>query len=205
VTDPGALAAEIQLLRSQLEALKERRARLRTDGEAMTAGRGMDRVREEVARVRAQVAATGAALAEAKEKAAASQAAMVSLEQAVKQRESALLGERDRKNVLRLIPERTQTSKEPVLVLVTGAGLALQRFDAGEVVRVQRTRQFRDALEQFSSPDQYLVLYFKPSGAGRFDDLTEAAREAGFEIGYDAIPEEFEIEFRSTPVPAPVP
>jgi FtsZ-binding cell division protein ZapB len=204
-SDPGALAAENTLLKSQIAALKARRSQLRASAKTMTGDRGAEVARAEVARVRTELAAQTAALAEWRTKAAASQAAMVKLEQEVKQREAALLAERDRKNVLRLIPERTKTSKEPVLVLVTGAGLSLQRFDAGEVMNGRSAAQFRDALKQFSKLDQYLVLYFKPSGGGRFDELTEAARDAGFEIGYDAIPEQFEIEFRSTPTPAPAP
>jgi len=202
--DPSVLAAENALLKGQIAALEARRQQLRTAAKTMAGDRAADAARAEVENVRAELTRQTAALAALREQAASSQASMVKLEQEVKQREAALLAERDRKNVLRLIPERSKTSKEPVLVIVTGAGLSLQRFDAGEVVTARRTGEFRDTLKQFAKLDQYLVFYFKPSGAGRFEELLEAAKDAGFEIGYDAIPEEFEVEFRSAPAaPAP--
>jgi hypothetical protein len=201
--DPQAMAAGNAILRQKIEAAKEKAREGRATAARMAGDRSGDAARADIAKARADAGRLQAEMETLRRQAAESQAAMTALEVKVKQREAALLAERDRKNVLRLIPEKSQTSKEPVLALVTGRGISLQRFDAGETVQVRGVAEFRDALAQFSKLDQYLVLYFKPSGAEDFTKLTEAVRAAGFELGYDAIPEDFEVEFRSKPAPAP--
>ena len=200
--DPAALAAESALLREQTAALEEKNRKLRLTSAAMAGDRSGAAVQADLAKSRATLEQQRAAVRILRDQADASREAMAKLEMEAKEREAALVAELDRKNVLRLIPERSTTSKEPVLVLVDGRGVRLQRFDAGETATVRDLGGFRDALKQFSKLDQYLVYYFKPSASGRFEELTEAGKDAGFEIGYDAIPEEFELEFRSSlPVP----
>jgi len=200
--DPAALAAESALLREQTAALEEKNRKLRLTSAAMAGDRSGAAVQADLAKSRATLEQQRAAVRILRDQADASREAMAKLEMEAKEREAALVAELDRKNVLRLIPERSTTSKEPVLVLVDGRGVRLQRFDAGETATVRDLGAFRDALKQFSKLDQYLVYYFKPSASGRFEELTEAGKDAGFEIGYDAIPEEFELEFRSSlPVP----
>jgi hypothetical protein len=44
-----------------------------------------------------------------------------------------------------------------------------------------------------------VVFYFKPSGANHFESLTKRARQEGFEIGYDVIPEDLDVEFQNNP------
>ena len=200
--DPAALAAESALLREQTAALEEKNRKLRLTSAAMAGDRSGAAVQADLAKSRATLEQQRAAVRILRDQADASREAMAKLEMEAKEREAVLVAEFDRKNVLRLIPERSTTSKEPVLVLVDGRGVRLQRFDAGETATVRDLGAFRDALKQFSKLDQYLVYYFKPSASGRFEELTEAGKDAGFEIGYDAIPEEFELEFRSSP---PVP
>jgi len=200
--DPAALAAESALLREQTAALEEKNRKLRLTSAAMAGDRSGAAVQADLAKSRATLEQQRAAVRILRDQADASREAMAKLEMEAKEREAVLVAEFDRKNVLRLIPERSTTSKEPVLVLVDGRGVRLQRFDAGETATVRDLGAFRDALKQFSKLDQYLVYYFKPSASGRFEELTEAGKDAGFEIGYDAIPEEFELEFRSSlPVP----
>jgi len=200
--DPAALAAESALLREQTAALEEKNRKLRLTSAAMAGDRSGAAVQADLAKSRATLEQQRAAVRILRDQADASREAMAKLEMEAKEREAALVAELDRKNVLRLIPERSTTSKEPVLVLVDGRGVRLQRIDAGETAPVRDLGAFRDALKQFSKLDQYLVYYFKPSASGRFEELTEAGKDAGFEIGYDAIPEEFELEFRSSlPVP----
>ena len=62
--------------------------------------------------------------------------------------------------------------------------------------RVIIASKFKEALKGYAKLDQYIVFYFKPSGVEHFEKLTEAAKEAGFEIGYDAVGEEIVINFR---------
>ena len=57
--------------------------------------------------------------------------------------------------------------------------------------------KFEDALKSYAKLDQYIVFYFKPSGVEHFETLTDSAKSAGFEIGYDAVGEEIAINFNT--------
>jgi hypothetical protein len=103
-----------------------------------------------------------------------------------------------RKNEIWLIPERAEGGKEPILAVVSSEGVVLQRFDHPEKVMVHGfglRLKFEEALKSFSKTDQYIVFYFRPSGVDDFKSLTEAARRAGFEVGYDAVGEDVAINF----------
>ncbi|HYF34148.1 MAG TPA: hypothetical protein VD994_02570 [Prosthecobacter sp.] len=117
------------------------------------------------------------------------------LENQVKDAESSVQASRDRGNVLRLIPERTNTTKEPVLVLVEKSRLMIQTFDNALWKDVHSPADLLSALAVLPPSDHYVVFYFKPSGAGLFEGLTEIFRKAGYEIGYDVVPENIELEF----------
>lgn len=57
---------------------------------------------------------------------------MVHLERQVRERQAALLAEQQLRNDLWLLPQKTGTSKEPVLVVVEQTGVLLQRFGEAE-------------------------------------------------------------------------
>jgi hypothetical protein len=54
-------------------------------------------------------------------------------------------------------------------------------------------------LRAASPATHYVVFYFKPSGSQHFEMLTKRARAEGYQIGYDVIPEEADIEFSNLP------
>lgn len=124
---------------------------------------------------------------------------MQRLEQEVKNAEEAVQRIRDRKNVLRLIPNKSDTSKEPILVLVQDARIAIQGFDGKSNKIVQSAEEFLPALSALSAVDHYVVFYFKPSGALLFDKLVDQTKSKGFEVGYDVVPEDIELEFSANP------
>jgi len=200
ITDPAALEAEIAKLKQQLAAATTRRAQQETLASAVKANRAGDAAEVEVEAVRRRIQANAEKLAALERQAAESAAAMAELERQVKDRQAALLAEQQRRNDLWLIPQKSSTSKEPILVVVEDRSVALQRFGQAEPVRVKSTREFADALKVFSKLDHYVIFYFKPSGAGQFSELGSAARDAGFEIGYDAIGEEANVHFGPRPV-----
>lgn len=102
---------------------------------------------------------------------------------------------RARQKVLTLIPEKSDTAKEPVLVLVYGSKIEAVRI--GELpVEVSSIPAFARYLHGLNSERYYVVMYFKPSGSHLFNALTERARQEGFEIGYDAVPEDVEVRIR---------
>ena len=57
---------------------------------------------------------------------------------------------------------------------------------------------FVNYLRNVTAATHYVVFYFKPSGANHFESLTRKARQEGFEIGYDVIPEDLDVEFENS-------
>ncbi len=104
---------EVDALREGREAAAETLGKLRMNVSAAV-------VESELAKWRTQIAAAAAQLKKAEEEAARSLAAMREAEARAK--EAQLLAEQAKKNQLWLIPDRTQTSKEPVLA-ITAADL----------------------------------------------------------------------------------
>ena len=64
------------------------------------------------------------------------------------------------------------------------------RFDQPGMITASTVAEFERVIRRFRKYDQYFVLYFRPDGAGRFEEMREAVKTAGFEVGYDAIAQE---------------
>jgi len=116
------------------------------------------------------------------------------LENKLADEQSSLRLARQRRNVVTLIPERDGTRKQPVLVLVQGSLIRLQRADGAPAV-TGSVKELSSYLRQATPATHYVVLYFKPSGAMHFETLKRLVRAEGYEMGYDVIPEETEVEF----------
>lgn len=198
--DPGILKGEIESMRAELAAI---RTISQTTGKELTAAQrneGAKIVWGEIEKHKAAVAAKARQLAQSEAAAARSLAEMQRAEEALRAKESQLLAEQARKNELWLIPDRSKTSKEPVLAIVSADVVVLQRFDHAEKTELRGRglfSKFDGALKDYSKLDQYIVFYFKPSGVDHFQILTDAAKTAGFEIGYDAVGEEAAINFNT--------
>jgi hypothetical protein len=141
-----------------------------------------------------QLAALQQALESARHQLHVSAQTLITMEQRTKDAEAQMQQSRDRQNVLRLIPERTDTSKEPVLVLVRENTFLIQSFDGSKAQIARSEDALMESLVDLSPVKHYVVFYFKPSGAHHFAALTQQVRRAGFEIGYDLIPEILELE-----------
>jgi hypothetical protein len=118
------------------------------------------------------------------------------LEKKVIDAQSSLQRKRQRQNVITLIPEHDGSRKEPILVLVQSSLIRFQRAD-GSPAGGGSVAEFSNYLKQTSPLTHYVVIYFKPSGAKHFELLTKRARAEGYEIGYDVIAEEADIEFHN--------
>lgn len=116
------------------------------------------------------------------------------LEEKILDQQSSLQRVRSRDKVITLIPERDGSKRQPILVLVQGSLIQLQRPDGTPASG--STSEFVKYLQGASPRTHYVVFYFKPSGANHFDSLTRRARQEGYSIGYDVIPEEAELEFQ---------
>lgn len=116
------------------------------------------------------------------------------LEKKLLDEQSSLRRLKQRRNVVTLTPEQDAGRKQPVLVLVQGSLLRLQRAD-GAPAAAGSVKELSDYLRQASPATHYVVLYFKPSGAMHFETLKRLVRAEGYEMGYDVIPEEADVEF----------
>ena len=198
--DPAIVRGEIEAMRGELAGI---RAMSQTGEKELTDAQRNDGAKivwSELEKQKAAIAAAAKKLAEREEAAARSLVEMKRAEEALRAKEGQLLAEQAKKNELWLIPDRTKTSKEPVLAVVSADSVVLQRFDHPEKSELRGrglSSKFESALKDYTKLDQYIVFYFKPSGVDHFQALTDSAKNAGFEIGYDAVGEEIAINFNT--------
>jgi hypothetical protein len=117
--------------------------------------------------------------------------------------ESTLLQLRQREGQIWLIPDRSMTTKEPILVTVSGGRVSVERFDRPDQ-EVQFDANAADSgftayLRNSRPLDQYFVFLVRPSGIEVFKGLLSDARATDFEVGYDAIEEGRPIHFSTFP------
>lgn len=189
---PADVVADIRRLENQIA-----RALTRVRSAAGEAPTEMDvdlqsRVAE-ILRLRDEITAAEEKLREQAQSGPEATRRLIELEEAVKAAESKVLAGREQSKKLRLIPENSGTTKEPVVVDVSQASLIIMRFDVPGQTRLATLFDFDKHLGNYRKEDQYFVLFFRPSGAGRFEELRQSLRNRGFEVGYDAIAEETEL------------
>jgi hypothetical protein len=92
---------------------------------------------------------------------------------------------------VRLVPDRSGSDKEPLLVLVQGGDWQMYTFDGSPHRTVATADALFVALGDLPPSTHYLVFFFRPSGSSEFDSLTSRARSRGYQVGYDLIPEDF--------------
>jgi hypothetical protein len=129
---------------------------------------------------------------------------MDGLEQQVASAQARLLGLQARDRQIWLIPDRASTTKEPILVSVSGAGASAEAFDHPEKHQQWDATHAQSSLKGYlrdAKPlNQYVVFLVRPSGIQLFQELLESTRKAGFDVGFDALEEDRDVHF-STPPP----
>ncbi len=136
---------------------------------------------------------------------------MSRLNQRVASVQSKLLKLREREGKLWLIPDKSSTTKEPILATISGSGAKVEHFDhpdqAKEFNKTTARTEFDSYLGEAKPLDQYVVFLVRPSGIKLFERLVKLARDKGFEVGFDALEENREIHFTTPPpldeAPAP--
>lgn len=123
---------------------------------------------------------------------------VVELERKVKVAEASVAQIRLDSKKLKLICELSDTTKEPVIVDVSDKRMRLMRFDKPETAVIESIEGFQRYLKTYRKEEQYFVLYFRPSGSTRFERLRQAVKNAGFEVGYDAIEEDSDLSLGRT-------
>jgi hypothetical protein len=144
-------------------------------------------------------------LATSEQQATTSQVKIASLQQQGKDKQSEvhsleikLQNAEELQKRLYLIPDESQTSKEPVVAVVSKTGIEFSRFNHPADSK-QVTDVMGHAIDSYSSGDQYFVFYIKPSGVGVFEKLYHIAQEKGFDVGFDAIEEAQQIVIAQPP------
>ena len=157
---------------------------------------GLTKMREELDRLRLQ-------LEELSLKDAAERVKLAELERRVAQAQSQLLRVRAREGQLWFIPEPSNDQREPILVVVDGSGITIDRFDkAGSRSTSSAdaaTAGLKNYLKQMSKSQHIIVFLVRPSGIDLFRELRDQTRSAGFQTGYDAVGEDIKITFGRPP------
>jgi hypothetical protein len=102
-------------------------------------------------------------------------------------------------NSIYIVPsaEARQSAREPVAIVVNRDTLRLLRLNGAAEDRAINSgaADLRALLSPLNPEREYLVFYFRPSGAKWFVEFRELARSLGFAVGYDAVEEQQEIKF----------
>lgn len=204
-TAPAAekLEADITRLRAQLAEEKKKHANVaeqlaasQSAIEARDRTLGLTDLKTQIQRIIQEAEALARQEAEVRKE-------MASLEQKVAGVQSKLLKLREREGKLWLIPDKSSTTKEPILATISGSGAKVERFDhpaeAKEFVKSSARSGFESYLAEAKPVDQYVVFLVRPSGIELFERLLKLARDRGFEVGFDALEENREIHFTTPP------
>jgi hypothetical protein len=210
---------EEQRAEKQLQAEREKLAQIERDNAAIQEKRieattlpdatqvrvQVELLRREEAELDKQRESSEKALTTLRERIAASalslelRSEVETLEERVQELRERLAKERTNANVLFIVPdlETQRAEKRPVAMVVSGDTLKAQAVGgrASEQIAITSRESLRPMLRRFDPAREFLVFYFRPSGAKWFDAFRDDARRAGFEVGYDAVEENKEIVF----------
>ena len=200
---PDKLQSDISRLRAELADEKSKHAGLVEELETSRTNLAeRDRVLG-ITAVRERIAAKGREREEITRKESIVRQETAALEGRIPGIEEKILKYRAREGELWLIPDRTGTTKEPVLAIVSGKELQIARFnqpDQTEKFSKSGARSgFKSYLGRIRSDKQYVVFLIRPSGIDLFRDLVDVARDNGFEVGFDPLEEDRQIHFTAPP------
>lgn len=157
-----------------------------TDQELLTKGVAIVRMTSEIEDLRKRLEAVSGVVSE--------QAPQLrGLETVVKEAEASVAAARLKGLKVRLVPEQSDTTKEPIIVDLSRTRAVVMRFDNPNPISAVNLPEFYRIIEQFEPTKQYFVLFVRPSGAGRFKQIRQAIVNSKFEVGYDAVEEDTEI------------
>lgn len=202
-TAPRALEIEIALLEKEAAELLSFLEKPLPDPAGKPMSALVEATARDIAAARLDAALLGRKIAQLKREESTLSAERIAAEAEVKAAEAALLSQQEQKNRLVLVHEASRTSKEPVIVVVGAAVAKVLRFDSAASSEFSGNAGLREALAKISPLEQYLVFYNKPSGAAAIDEYLKTARGEGFEVGYDAVPENFELHLEPKKGAAP--
>lgn len=201
--DPKKLQADIVRLRAELADEKSKHAGMSEDLAASKSALdtqdkllGITDVRAQIQKETEDLNAIGRDESKVRDQIGALEKEIASVESKIHKLHS-------REGQVWLIPDRTANPKEPLLAIVSGTGLKIDRFNHPELSQEFTKSKSRSGLESYlkdaKSQDQYVVFLIRPSGIALFKQLVQTARDSGFEVGFDALEEDREIHFSAPP------
>ena len=103
-----------------------------------------------------------------------------------------------RTNALYVVPsDDARESHEPVAFIVSSNKIQIRRFNnnGSQERSISSADDLRPVLATLNPSREYVVFYFRPSGAKWFEPFRSLARELGFAVGYDAVEENKQVIF----------
>jgi len=200
LADAASIAAEIENLNTLADSLDKETIRLGGESSNMELP---GEIEADLGTIRTENERAASELAAIEKRTQELIAAIDAARAKVERAEQTVLAQMEKTNDLWLIPEKSNTSKEPVIVSVLADHFLVQPVDAKQPQQVKRTgnlnQDIEDLLQAFKPTDQYIVFYFRPSTLQSYDAVTAAAKERGFEIGYDLVEEGAAVQFAQPP------
>jgi uncharacterized phage infection (PIP) family protein YhgE len=106
--------------------------------------------------------------------------------------QKAILEEEKKINDIWLIPDESITTKRPLLVTVSSEAMELRSLDG---ILKQTKGNLKELLQDFNYLEFYVVFYLKPSAFPRGEEILDETKKLGFEVGYEPIREDQNINF----------
>lgn len=202
-----AASERLREIEAENERLQQRRREAATLPDQTQLQAQIETLRREQIEVDAQRKQLDATLASARERVAkqpTNNAAELrdQIEEAEKQLEqlrAKAAQSRTNVNALYIVPDvdARRNEKKAVAIVVSGTQMRAQRLDGSDVFegQINSPDSLQPILTKHNSERDFLVFYFRPSGAKWFEDFRKLARQGGFEVGYDAVEEQKQLIF----------
>jgi septal ring factor EnvC (AmiA/AmiB activator) len=126
------------------------------------------------------------------------QRAIATLQSELNAARAQLAAERRQTNSLYVLPATDAAgAHEPVVFVVGNDKIQVHRFNNSATAEraISSAQDAEPLLASLNPSREYVVLYFRPSGAKWFEPLRALIRARGFTVGYDAIEEQKQLIF----------
>jgi hypothetical protein len=123
-----------------------------------------------------------------------------SLQRQIEEIQKAILAEEKKRNDIWLIPDEAITTKRPVLAIVSSSGFEVKTLDdSGKGSSSRNGTDIANLLKPYSTLENYVVFYVRPSAFPSWADIRESVQKLGFEIGYEPVREDQNIQLGPPP------
>jgi regulator of replication initiation timing len=123
-----------------------------------------------------------------------------SLQRQIEEIQKAILAEEKKRNDIWLIPDEAITTKRPVLAIVSSSGFEVKTLDdSGKGSSSRNGTDIAKLLKPYSTLENYVVFYVRPSAFPNWADIRESVQKLGFEIGYEPVREDQNIQLGPPP------